>query len=323
MNPELTLHSLFPRSERLVTASRNLDRRRIGKSAYAKILNEEQESLFTFQQRLKCPFLESGYLNWPDRFRPLIESCSGLTSGSLTRFADTNTFYKPPVIWGEIKLDPKKFLTWFGKPDDLPWKITLPSPFHLAIAAQQNNPAGIKLFGELLFQAADCLNRQGVSFVQFNDPVIGSEKPNRLVNKELVAFFTKLKKIADLTTGYYVEMADFNQVAKSVLGLPVDYFGLDLLLTPIARLSKDLKEKRLVLGCVDSRNSLIDEPETILAALNRIFKKLLPSHALITSNTALEFVPATIARQKIEVLALVIKKCKKGGGRDISDPRGR
>ena len=35
-------------------------------------------------------------LRWQDLFRPLLEASEGLDPGALTRFLDTNTFYRAP-----------------------------------------------------------------------------------------------------------------------------------------------------------------------------------------------------------------------------------
>ena len=94
MNLELTTHGIYPRSETLIRACQDLERKRIKENKWAEILNQDQKSFFKLQQKLGCQLLESGYLNWQDRFRPFATSCQGLKAGPLTRFGQTNTFFR-------------------------------------------------------------------------------------------------------------------------------------------------------------------------------------------------------------------------------------
>jgi 5-methyltetrahydropteroyltriglutamate--homocysteine methyltransferase len=302
MKLELILHGFYPRPEALVEASRGLDRGRITEEEFTIVLEEAQENLFTLQRQLGCLYLDSGYLNWADRFRPFIESCRGLKAGPLTRFAETNTFFKPPIVTGKIELDSERLLTWFVKPESSPWKVTLPSPLHFAAAAGKINPEKVRIFSDLLLQTLKLLRQRGVALVEFADPVLGRREAGAAVG-ELVAFHARLKELdPDLKTAYFVEMAPFDPAADLISTLPVDAWGIDLTRTSIDQLPQDLRGKTLILGCLDAANSLIEKREPIQRALESVSSRLAPELVFLTSNTALEFVPASRARAKLAVL---------------------
>src|ERR671931_2822078 len=73
---------IYPRSEALVQATRDVDR--------------DLAELVSAQQAAGVDLLADGMLRWQDHFRPLLEAADGLETGALTRFLDTNTFYRAP-----------------------------------------------------------------------------------------------------------------------------------------------------------------------------------------------------------------------------------
>src|SRR2546423_590883 len=84
--------------------------------------------VFEAEQAAGLDLLADGMLRWQDHFRPLLKQADGLETGALTRFLDTNTFYRAPKATGDPRLQ--------GPLDDryvapLPGQrlVTLPSPF--------------------------------------------------------------------------------------------------------------------------------------------------------------------------------------------------
>src|SRR5208282_2580328 len=102
MNPSgIELHagltSPFPRSERLVAATRDLDRGRTTADQTERAYVEAEGELLALEERLFTD-VTAGYLRWNDLFRPIAESWGGFTVGPLTRWLETNTFFRQPVL---------------------------------------------------------------------------------------------------------------------------------------------------------------------------------------------------------------------------------
>src|ERR671924_859490 len=123
---------IYPRSEALVQATRDLDRGRTTPEAVDERVERDLAELVSAQQAAGLDLLTDGMLRWQDHFRPLLEAAHGLETGALTRFLDTNTFYRAPKA---TSAEPR--LT--APPDEryvaqLPGSrlVTLPSPFALA-----------------------------------------------------------------------------------------------------------------------------------------------------------------------------------------------
>jgi len=88
---------LYPRSEALVQATRDLDRGRTSQDAVDEQVERDLTELVSAQQEAGVDLLADGMLRWQDIFRPFVEAADGLDTGALTRFLDTNTFYRAPT----------------------------------------------------------------------------------------------------------------------------------------------------------------------------------------------------------------------------------
>src|SRR5215210_6769566 len=87
---------IYPRSEALVQATRDLDRGRTTQEAVDEQVERDLAELVSGQQDAGLDLLADGMLRWQDHFRPVLEAADGLETGALTRFLDTNTFFRAP-----------------------------------------------------------------------------------------------------------------------------------------------------------------------------------------------------------------------------------
>jgi 5-methyltetrahydropteroyltriglutamate--homocysteine methyltransferase len=122
---------LYPRSEALVQATRDLDRGRTTPEAVDEQVERDFADLVSTQQQAGLDLLADGMLRWQDHFRPLLEASDGLETGALTRFLDTNTFYRAPKATGEPRLA-QPLDERYVAPLPGPRLVTLPSPFALS-----------------------------------------------------------------------------------------------------------------------------------------------------------------------------------------------
>src|SRR5919202_2132089 len=89
---------IYARSEELVQATRDLDRGRTTEDAVEEQQNKDLHVFLDAQREAGLDYLSDGLLNWQDIFRPFAETAEGLKPGPLTRFLNTNTFYRAPVV---------------------------------------------------------------------------------------------------------------------------------------------------------------------------------------------------------------------------------
>src|SRR5208282_1060144 len=75
------LTGAFPRSEALVTATRDLDRGRTSAEAVEELFAKTEEEVVALEHRLGFDDRTAGYLRWPDLFRPFAETWEGFAAG--------------------------------------------------------------------------------------------------------------------------------------------------------------------------------------------------------------------------------------------------
>src|SRR5919204_1460027 len=134
-DPQMQLEAFapgtYPRSDALVQATRDLDRGRTTQEAVDERVERDLAELVSAEQAAGLALLADGMLRWQDHFRPLLEAADGLETGALTRFLDTNTFYRAPKSTGEPRLS-QPLDERYVAPLSGPRLVTLPSPYALA-----------------------------------------------------------------------------------------------------------------------------------------------------------------------------------------------
>jgi 5-methyltetrahydropteroyltriglutamate--homocysteine methyltransferase len=101
--PEIQAYApgIYARSEELVQATRDLDRDRATPEAVEERREADMRSFLDAQREAGLDYLSDGLLNWQDIFRPFCETARGLEPGPLTRFLNTNTFFRAPAATEE------------------------------------------------------------------------------------------------------------------------------------------------------------------------------------------------------------------------------
>jgi 5-methyltetrahydropteroyltriglutamate--homocysteine methyltransferase len=304
---QAVLSGIYPRSEALVQATRDHDRKRITSAQLAQQLASDREQLFRIQQENGFDLLSDGLLNWQDSFRPLVEACQGLTTGPLVRQFDTNTFYRKPQFEGTPVLDTAKLEGYFARPPlTLPWKSTLPSPVSLAeMSGDHEDRLGQAT--ELLSATAEWLSNRGARCIQFHDPWLAYH--NRELNADkLRRYVEALERLlrprkGKMTVSLHLPFGDAFPLLNAFWRVPFDFFGVDFYQTDLEALRRfDWSQRGLLAGCVNGRNSLVENEQDVCRFVEHLLNELQPATLLLSNNVDLEFVSEPIARRKVELL---------------------
>src|SRR5919106_4567675 len=106
MEVKAYVHGIYPRSEELVAATRDLERGRTTQGAVEDRRHKDVERLARVQDEAGLDLRSDGLLWWQDIFRVLVDATGGLEAGALVRWFDNNTFFRAPVVTGELEFDP-------------------------------------------------------------------------------------------------------------------------------------------------------------------------------------------------------------------------
>lgn len=316
---EAYLHGIFPRSEALVTATRDADRGRTSAEAVTARFDQDLQELVELQKDAGMAFFSDGLLRWQDLFRPLVDACRGLESGPLVRWFDTNTFFRAPEVHGPVTLEVDGGLPpqlHAGPAVPTPRAATLPSPYLLSRAAVyrgDRNDLMRELAGAVIRPLAERLVARGYGLVHLEEPWIafhGIEAGDWKPFQESVALITDG---LGATTVLHTTFGDGAPLAERLRQLPVDAIGFDCTETDVSELGTNW-EQGVLLGCIDGRRSLVDPVEAVVALVERVAERLKPPRIFLSSAGDLELVPADLARQKVLVLGEATRVMKEHAG---------
>lgn len=304
---------MYPRSEALIKATRDFDRKRIPPEELSRVLHDQQKELIKQQTELKVSALSDGLLNWQDHFRPLSDFFSGISPTTLTRFTNTNTFFRRPQINGNISFSKKNLQKYFcGIGKSGKWVAFLPAPFYFVKLADdkfyKSRNKTYSAYSKALANLINNLKRNNYCSFRLFDPYLGylgaSDTELQLIVKSLQEIIKSTKVNIDYQTAYRVD----KKIIESLLKTDLNAIGIDFYHTDISSVPTFNKKKILIAGCLDSRSSLVENPNALSKFLKMANKKISPNGIIATSNLDLQFVTSTIAMKKINNLKLAVNK---------------
>jgi 5-methyltetrahydropteroyltriglutamate--homocysteine methyltransferase len=278
---------MYPRSEELVQATRDLDRGRTTQGAVDSQVDRDRTAFVSGQQDAGLDLLADGMLSWQDHFRPLLDSADGLETGALTRFLDTNTFYRAPkATTAEPKLGAPLDERYVA-PLPGPRLVTLPSPFALShgtgvtpktMAQGVLKPAIEALDADLVVLAEPFLAREEGAGLD----VLAEALESLSGGPELAVWFT---------FGDARRLLEQGAADLPVQGIGIDFYGTHLTDVP------EGFPKLLLAGVVDARNSLLEEPRELAAFAQRLGERA--EKIALVPNGDLQYVSERFAREKL------------------------
>lgn len=324
MEVEAYLNGVLPRSDSALNIGSAWLKGRKTLESYHKFLEKETNEFIGLQKSLNLDFIFDGQLFWDDFLRPIASALqlhakeSNANENAVARQIYTNTFYRKPLILKKLKstnkpLNDDRFLESIPEGKR---KVILPSPFALAYLSSgihKNEDGTIKndAFIEVLFDIAEVLNNEAkrlereksVSFIQFNEPCMCYAEETKdffhRITKSLIIATGNL----NVTTSLHLYNGDASKFLPEIAKYPVDRIGLDAYSTDMKRFNGEKFERFLELGVVNSKNSLIEEPEMLAKYAKQAIETINPQGIALVPNRPLELVPQEIAKKKIESLA--------------------
>jgi 5-methyltetrahydropteroyltriglutamate--homocysteine methyltransferase len=280
---------IYPRTEELVQATRDLDRGRTTGEAVVEQLGRDLDRLVSAQQEADVDLLSSGMLAWQDLFRPVLEASDGLEPGALTRFLDTNTFYRAPSASTGTPRLTTPLDERYVPPLPGSRLVTLPSPYALAHGTGVTTQT---MATEVLKPIVDSLD---ADLVVLSEPFLGREQsgsPAELA-EPLEALRGGSKLALQLT------FCDARPLLEHGLAdLPVDAIGIDFYLTHLTDVPKGL-DKLLLAGVVDARSSALEDPRELAQFADRLRNEREVERIALVPNGDLQFVSERFAREKV------------------------
>lgn len=305
-------HGIYPRSESVVQATRDLDRGRTTPDRVEEAFRRDKEEFLDLQRNAGLDLLSDGLLRWQDLFRPLVESSQGLEAQVLVRWFHNNSFFRAPAVRGKPAFGDSG--QWF-EPNGFsePRVATLPSPFLFSRAAQSDQDRDalmLDLAKDVLAPAAAKLVAAGSSLVHLEEPWLPSSGIEDSSWEALEQALGPIREATeDATLVLHLYYGDASPYVDRLRRFPVDAVGIDFTDTDLDSLSAPL-ETGLVAGVLDGRRSVIEDPEEVAGFVFRVVDRLEPSTLHLSSGSDLELLGEQVARKKVEVLGETARRVK-------------
>ncbi|MCI4336315.1 MAG: hypothetical protein L3K17_03845 [Thermoplasmata archaeon] len=311
MDVKTSLTGPYPRSEALVAATRDLDRGRTTPEAVEELFRAAEGEVVRLEERLELDTVTGGFLRWADLFRPFAETWSGSTVGPVTRWFETNTFYRQPILHappervaGALaeRLPPTPRQRAIDRA-----KVVLPGPY--TFTSLLDNRSGetteglIHRIGRLLAQEVKELRGLGYAHFQFQEPSLVVDTPQGARAEAVVAAYQGIAEAAGKAHTMVWTFFGDAAPAQPLLGrLPVGTLGVDLSETDPETLKPFPQRQGLGLGVIDPRTTLIEEPEEVARIARTVIDRVHPSALWLGPGAPLDLLPTEPAARKLHLL---------------------
>ncbi|MCI4339482.1 MAG: hypothetical protein L3J68_04030 [Thermoplasmata archaeon] len=314
----------FPRSEALVAATRDLDRGRVTAEVVEELFGRTEGEVVALERRLGFDTVTGGYLRWADLFRPFAETWEGFSVGPLTRWFETNTFYRQPILHappGRVPGAIAARLPPATRADPAHAGVILPGPYTFAgLLENRSGEAEVALvhrLGRLLAEEVRELAGLGYATFQFSEPLLVDRPPERALAEAVVSAYTSVHGSAGAaSTLVWTYGADANPVFPLLDRLPVSAVGVDLAETDWETIPASSERRGLGLGVVDPRTTLVEEASDVVRIVHALKDRRRPSALWLGPGGPLDLVPWEPATRKLHLLPAVRQALnRENGGR--------
>jgi 5-methyltetrahydropteroyltriglutamate--homocysteine methyltransferase len=308
---ETGLTGPFPRPEALVQATRDLDRGRTTPEAVDELFDRTEREVVALEQRLGFDLVTGGYLRWADLFRPFAETWTGFTVGPVTRWFETNTFYRQPILHAPPERVPgaiRERLPAAARAHGARrTKVILPGPY--TFAGMLDNRSGetreglSHRLGRLLAQEVQELASDGHAVFQFQEPLLVVDPPEGAAAEAVLAAYRSIAAASvSATTIVWTYFADAAPSFGLLDRLPVNVIGVDLAETEPSELARLPEGKSIGLGCLDPRTSLVESASDLAGIVRGVQERIRPPSIWLGPGGPLDLLPYDAAARKLAVL---------------------
>jgi 5-methyltetrahydropteroyltriglutamate--homocysteine methyltransferase len=300
----------FPRSEALVAATRDLDRGRATGEVVEELYARTEAEVVALERRLGFDTVTGGYLRWADLFRPFAETWEGFTVGPLTRWFETNTFYRQPILHSPPGRVAGAIAARLPPPlarEPVRAGVILPGPYTFAGLLENRSgeaeEALVHRLGRLIAEETKELLGRGFTTFQFSEPLLVDRPPERALAEAVVAAYRSIQTAAGRsTTLVWTYGGDANPVFPLLDRLPVSAVGVDLAETEWESIPASTERRGLGLGVVDPRTTLVEDASDVVRIVHGLRDRRKPSLLVLGPGGPLDLLPWEPATRKLHVL---------------------
>ena len=313
-----TVWGIAPWSDELLKISGDVDR---GRRPVADLETQLLKDFNDYEQVLQDAAIDFRGDSWSgnshDYLRDIVQASGGFASGinqaPVTRWFDTNTFYRRPTLQSQPH---------FYGTDEHPnhsgnafFQPTFLSPY--TFARLINRSSGINLteadgfVGRLYDEVLDEAAERGVQHVLLHEPLAAYNQIDRTERSRLQKLVGRLAANHHaLDVGVYFSFGDASEVIRTFADDDrITALGCDLQKTPYTQLPW-LPNQRFLAGLIDGANTLLADDDEALLELAQVGVVTGSPELSLTHAIDLEHVPRSAATAKIQQIGRLAAKYK-------------
>ncbi|HXF83092.1 MAG TPA: methylcobamide--CoM methyltransferase [bacterium] len=290
------------------SAAEKLQKGQIDEAALRQVEDEVTLEAIADQVAAGVDLITDGQIRWEDGQTHFARRLRGFSINGLQRYFDTNVYYREPVAEGEVAwtapITVAEF-TFARAHSPVPVKPVVTGPLTLAALSRDAYYPSRREFVLALARALNhelrALEAAGAEIIQVDEPALCRAKADFPIFAEAAAVLTAGVRATLVLATYFGDLAG---IYPQVLQLPFQVIGMDFVAGPrnwdVVRAAPFTKT--LMFGILDARNTRLETPEEIAAAVRRIAAVVPPERLQIAPSAGLEFLPRGVAQRKLRAL---------------------
>ncbi|MBI4279061.1 MAG: methylcobamide--CoM methyltransferase [Armatimonadetes bacterium] len=284
---------------------------------------EEEVTLEAIQDQVAAgvDVITDGQIRWEDGQTYFARRLTGFSLNGLERYFDTNVYYRAPVCQGEVGWTAPITVAdyQFARAHATrPLKAVVTGPYTIARLSKNsfypNLGALVMALARALNQEIRALEAAGAPIIQVDEPAAASEL-KRYLAADRTLFFEAMAAVTEgvkATLALYTYFGDVGHIYPEILSLPFQVIGLDVVAGAKnwEVIAQAPFTRELGLGVLDARNTRMESPAEIAAAVARACRVVSPEKLHVSPSAGLEFLPRGVARRKLDALVSGVRQAR-------------
>ncbi len=297
-----------PGGQELRRALHRLDRGEIDAKAIESVIEQVTSAAIREMETAGIDVINDGQIRWDDMFSPFAKAWKGVSRGPLERFYDNNTYFRQPVIEGKIETDGRTLTHDLAVALSIakrPVKAAVCGPLTFATLTAEDKAYGsleerTLAIADALAAEVKSLGAAGATLVDIEDPALVALPQHIELARE--AYLRIAAAGVDIALQTYFFPAD--RILEFLASFPVAQIGLDVRSrdTTVLRRLDVFKDKTVVLGVVDARNTRLETTAEVASLIQEALKLVPEDRLWVAPTTGLEYLPHDIASKKLAAL---------------------
>ena len=288
------------------------DLKKISAEELEKVYQDTTRRVMWEQEDAGVDLITDGQIRWDDPVTPFARNIDGMEIGGLLRFFDNNVYYRRPVIKSKLSFKDYSVVNEFKFARANSQTEIKPVIVGAFTFARLSRDEFYRDEEKLVFDLAEILHKEALKLSQEGAKTIQMDEPSLCFHPDKLGLVEESLKI--ITRGIeakfalYLYFGSIEKLVPDLFDLPVDVIGVDVVSREenLELLLEYWNEKEIGLGCVDARNTKMENQSELLALFEKVSKRIHEDKIFINPSCGLEFLPHAEAQKKLKNMVEVV-----------------